>query len=358
MSGALIAMSGGVDSSVAAYLTKEAGYDCIGATMRLFTNEDANVSREKSCCSVEDTEFARAAAFRLGFPYYVFDFSGDFRKSVIEPFIDAYENGRTPNPCVNCNRYLKFESLYRRARELGRDYIVTGHYALIEEKNGRMRLKKSVDETKDQSYVLYSLTQEQLRHTLFPLGGMRKTEVRALAASLGLANAEKPDSQDICFVPDGDYAAVLKNYTGKTYPAGQIRDKYGNVLGAHDGIIHYTMGQRKGIGLALPAPVYVTDIIPETNTIVVGPNEDLFTRTLIADDFNWIAWETPPAVFRARAKIRYKQPEKEAEVSVLPDGRVKITFDEPVRAVTKGQAAVIYDEEGYVLGGGTICGKN
>ncbi|MBQ6020580.1 MAG: tRNA 2-thiouridine(34) synthase MnmA [Clostridia bacterium] len=357
MSRALIAMSGGVDSSVAAYLTKEAGYDCIGATMRLFTNDDANVSREKSCCSVEDTELARAAAFRLGFPYYVFDFTGDFREKVIEPFIAAYENGRTPNPCINCNRYLKFESLFRRARELGCEYIVTGHYAVIEEKNGRMLLKKAVDETKDQSYVLYSLTQEQLRHTLFPLGGTEKTETRRIAAESGLANADKPDSQDICFVPDGDYAAVLRNYTGRTYPAGEIRDKYGRVLGTHGGIIHYTMGQRKGIGLALPAPVYVTDIIPETNTIVVGPNEDLFTRTLIADDFNWIAFDTPPEKLRARAKIRYKQPEKDAEVSALPDGRVKIVFDEPVRAVTKGQAAVVYDDEGYVLGGGTICAK-
>ncbi len=357
MSRALIAMSGGVDSSVAAYLTKEAGYDCIGATMRLFTNDDANVSREKSCCSVEDTELARAAAFRLGFPYYVFDFTGDFREKVIEPFIAAYENGRTPNPCINCNRYLKFESLFRRARELGCEYIVTGHYAVIEEKNGRMLLKKAVDETKDQSYVLYSLTQEQLRHTLFPLGGTEKTETRRIAAELGLANADKPDSQDICFVPDGDYAAVLRNYTGRTYPAGEIRDKYGRVLGTHGGIIHYTMGQRKGIGLALPAPVYVTDIIPGTNTIVVGPNEDLFTRTLIADDFNWIAFDTPPEKLRARAKIRYKQPEKDAEVSALPDGRVKIVFDEPVRAVTKGQAAVVYDDEGYVLGGGTICAK-
>ena len=357
MSKALIAMSGGVDSSVAAYLMKEAGYDCVGVTMRLFTNDEAAVSREKSCCSVEDTEYARAVAFRLGFPYYVFDFSDDFRRKVIEPFIDAYENGRTPNPCIDCNRYLKFESLYRRAAELGCDTIVTGHYASVEKRDGRMALRKAADETKDQSYVLYSLTQEQLRHTVFPLGKTRKTETREIAAALGLLNAEKPDSQDICFVPDGDYAGVLEHLTGKAYPAGEIVDKYGKVLGMHGGIIHYTMGQRKGIGLAMPAPVYVTDIIPETNTIVVGANEDLFTRTLIAEDFNWIAYDTPPETLRAKAKIRYKQPEKDAEVFALPDGRVKIVFDEPVRAVTKGQAAVLYDDEGYILGGGTICAK-
>lgn len=357
MSRALIAMSGGVDSSVAAYLMKEAGYDCIGATMRLFTNEEAAVSSEKSCCSAEDTEFARSVAFRLGFPYYVFDFTADFRRCVIDPFIAAYENGRTPNPCIDCNRYLKFESLYRRAKELGCGCVVTGHYACVEEKDGRMALKKAQDETKDQSYVLYSLTQEQLRHTMFPLGKMKKTETRAVAAELGLLNADKPDSQDICFVPDGDYAAVLENLIGKKYPAGEIRDKYGRVLGTHEGIIHYTMGQRRGIGLAMPAPVYVTDIIPETNTIVVGANEDLFTRALIAEDFNWIAYDAPPERLRAKAKIRYKQPEKAASAFALPDGRVKIVFDEPVRAVTKGQAAVLYDDGGYVLGGGTICEK-
>lgn len=207
---ALIAMSGGVDSSVAAYLAIESGLDCIGVTMKLFNNEDAGVSREKSCCSLEDTEYARGVAYRLGMPYYVFNFTADFKEQVMRRFVEAYERGVTPNPCIDCNRYLKFDRLYRRAKELGCEYVVTGHYARIEEENGRFLLKKAVDPTKDQSYVLYSMTQGELRHTLFPLGGMTKTHTRELARKLGFYNADKPDSQDICFVPDGDYASFIR----------------------------------------------------------------------------------------------------------------------------------------------------
>lgn len=250
---ALIAMSGGVDSSVAAYLAIESGLDCIGVTMKLFDNEDAGVSREKSCCSLEDTEYARGVAYRLGMPYYVFNFTADFKEQVMRRFVEAYERGATPNPCIDCNRYLKFDRLYRRAKELGCEYVVTGHYARIEEENGRFLLKKAVDPTKDQSYVLYSMTQDELRHTLFPLGGMTKTHTRELARKLGFYNADKPDSQDICFVPDGDYASFIRSFTGRDYPRGEFVDKSGNVLGEHRGLIGYcrsAQGTRNSSGRA------------------------------------------------------------------------------------------------------------
>ena len=275
---ALIAMSGGVDSSVAAYLAIESGLDCIGVTMKLFNNEDAGISREKSCCSLEDTEYARGVAYRLGMPYYVFNFTADFKEQVMRRFVEAYERGATPNPCIDCNRYLKFDRLYRRAKELGCEYVVTGHYAQIEEENGRFLLKKAVDPTKDQSYVLYSMTQDELRHTLFPLGGMTKTHTRELARKLGFYNADKPDSQDICFVPDGDYASFIRSFTGRDYPRGEFVDKSGNVLGEHKGLIGYTVGQRKGLGIALGEPRYVTALMPKENRVVLGSNEELFRR--------------------------------------------------------------------------------
>ena len=349
----LIAMSGGVDSSVAAFLMKEQGCQCIGATMKLFHNEDIGVKRTKTCCSLEDVEDARSVAFRLGIPYYVFNFSDDFKGQVIDRFIAAYERGATPNPCIDCNRYLKFERLYERARILGCDAIVTGHYARIEQENGRWLLKKSLDESKDQSYVLYSLTQEQLAHTRLPLGAMHKSETRRIAEEQGFYNADKPDSQDICFVPDGDYAGFIARFTGHDCPAGDFVDEDGHVLGQHKGIVHYTVGQRKGLGIAADAPLYVKQIDAASNRVVLSGNESLFSRELTANDFNWIAYDVPPRELRASARVRYHQREQAATVTVLGDGRVHLVFDEPQRAITPGQAVVLYDGD-TLLGGGTI----
>ena len=298
----LIAMSGGVDSSVAAFLMKEQGCECIGATMKLFHNEDIGVSRTKTCCSLEDVEDARLVALHLGIPYYVFNFSDDFKGQVIDRFISSYERGATPNPCIDCNRYLKFERLYERARILGCDAIVTGHYARIEQENGRWLLKKSLDESKDQSYVLYSLTQDQLAHTRLPLGAMHKSETRRIAEEQGFYNANKPDSQDICFVPDGDYAGFIARYTGRDCPAGDFVDESGRVLGRHKGIVHYTVGQRKGLGIAADAPLYVKRIDAAENRVVLSGNDALFSRELMANDFNWIAYDVPPRELRATAR--------------------------------------------------------
>ena len=349
----LIAMSGGVDSSVAAFLMKEQGCACIGATMKLFHSEDIGVKSTKTCCSLEDVEDARSVAFHLGIPYYVFNFSDDFKGQVIDRFIAAYERGATPNPCIDCNRYLKFARLYERARVLGCDAIVTGHYARIERENGRWLLKKALDESKDQSYVLYSLTQEQLAHTRFPLGALHKSETRRIAEEQGFYNADKPDSQDICFVPDGDYARFIARRTGHDCPAGDFVDEDGHVLGRHRGIVHYTVGQRKGLGIAADAPLYVKRIDARENRVVLSGNDALFSRELTAGDFNWIAYDTSPRELRASARVRYHQREQAAAVTVLPDGRVHLVFDEPQRAVTPGQAVVLYDG-GTVLGGGTI----
>ena len=273
-------MSGGVDSSVAAYFMKQAGYDCIGVTMKLFHNEDAGVSRAKSCCSLDDVEDARSVAHRLGIPYYVFNFTADFREQVMQRFVCAYESGATPNPCIDCNRYLKFDRLYHRARLLGCDCVVTGHYARIRRENGRFLLQKALDPSKDQSYVLYALTQDELAHTQLPLGGLSKAETRRIAQEQGFFNAEKPDSQDICFVPDGDYAAFIRRFTGKTYVGGDFVDRDGKRLGTHRGIIGYTVGQRRGLGIAAGRPLYVTAIQPEMNRVVLGDNADLFHREL------------------------------------------------------------------------------
>ena len=349
----LIAMSGGVDSSVAAFLMKEQGCQCIGATMKLFHNEDIGVKRTKTCCSLEDVEDARSVAFHLGIPYYVFNFSDDFKGQVIDRFIAAYERGATPNPCIDCNRYLKFERLYERARILGCDAIVTGHYARIEQENGRWLLKKSLDESKDQSYVLYSLTQEQLAHTRLPLGAMHKSETRRIAEEQGFYNADKPDSQDICFVPNGDYAGFIARFTGHDCSAGDFVDEEGHVLGRHKGIVHYTVGQRKGLGIAADAPLYVKQIDAASNRVVLSGNESLFSRELTANDFNWIAYDVPPRELCATARVRYHQREQAATVTVLGDGRVHLVFDEPQRAITPGQAVVLYDGD-TVLGGGTI----
>ena len=350
---ALIAMSGGVDSSLAAQLTKEAGYDCVGCTMKLYGNEDIGSGRGHTCCSLDDVEDARSVAHAIGIPYYVFNFTDDFRGKVISEFVRSYEHGRTPNPCIDCNRYMKFGKLYERAEVLGCRYVVTGHYARIGYQNGEYFLKKAMDETKDQSYVLYFLTQEQLAHTMFPLGEMKKPDVRALAEKKGFINSAKPDSQDICFVPDGDYGAFLERYTGKSYTPGPFLDMQGNVLGTHKGTVRYTIGQRKGLGIAFGKPMYVARIDTAENSVILAEDGDLYSNALTAADFNWISGKAPAAEIRCRAKIRYRQKEQPAIAYPQPDGKVRIEFEQPQRAITPGQAVVLYDGD-IVLGGGRI----
>lgn len=352
---AIIAMSGGVDSSVAAYLMKESGYECIGATMKLYDNQNIDTDEEKTCCTLSDVEDARRVAQSFGMPFYVFNFTDDFEKEVIERFVNTYIEGGTPNPCIECNRYLKFKKLMQRMYELSYDYVVTGHYArsVYDEGSGRYLLKKGADASKDQSYVLYNLTQEQLSHTLFPLGEYHKSEIREIAEKLGFVNANKPDSQDICFVPDGKYADFIESYCGKCFPEGDFVTEDGTVLGKHKGIIRYTIGQRRGLGLALPESLYVCEKRMDTNTVVLSKNEKLFHDTLEAGELNWIAFEEIKEPVRCQAKIRYKQKEADALVEKLSDETVRVTFDEPQRGITKGQAVVFYDGD-TVLGGGKI----
>ena len=354
---ALIAMSGGVDSSVTAYLMKEAGYDCLGANMRLYHNEDIGLSIFKTCCTQSDIDDAASVAGKLGMPFEVKDFTSDFKREVIEKFIRTYEEGGTPNPCIDCNRCLKFRRLMDFAREKGRYYVATGHYARIEEREGRFLLRKAKDLSKDQTYVLYTLTQEELAHVKFPLGEMEsKEETRKIAEKLGLINAHKRESQDICFVPDGDYVGFMEKYQGKKYAPGSFLDLEGKAIGQHRGAVHYTLGQRKGLGLALGEPVYVCSKDMERNTVTVGPEAALFSTTLIAGDMNWISIPELKAPLAVLAKTRYNQKEQPATAYPLEKGKIKLVFQTPQRAITPGQATVLYtaDGEGYVVGGGTI----
>lgn len=351
----LIAMSGGVDSSVAAGLLCREGNECIGATMKLYHNEDAGIPRAHTCCSLDDVEDARSVCYKLGMPYYVFNFSDDFGEKIIDKFVRSYETGLTPNPCIDCNRYMKFDKLYERAKILGCDHIATGHYARITQENGLYQLRKAYDETKDQSYVLYDMTQERLSRTLFPLGELRKAEARKLARESDFINADKPDSQDICFVPDGDYAKIIELRTGKKAEPGNFIDKDGHILGRHSGIIRYTIGQHRGLGLSLSQKYFVCEIRPEDNTVVLGASEDLFHRGVKVRDMHWIAGSAPGESFRCKAKLRYRHPEQPVSVTVLDNGEVRLLFDEPQRAPTPGQYAVLYDGD-IVLGGGVIAG--
>lgn len=348
----LVAMSGGVDSSVAAYLLTKQGYECIGCTMKLYDAPDY-VNRDKTCCSLNDVEDARSVAYKLGMPYYVFNFTDDFKGKVIDKFIGCYESGITPNPCIDCNRFMKFDKLYERAKMLGCDYIATGHYVRLECRDGRYELKKAVDHTKDQSYVLYFLNQEQLAHTLFPLGELEKSEVRRIAEENGFYNALKPDSQDICFVPDGDYVSVIKAYTGKEYPEGDFVSSDGKLLGKHKGIINYTIGQRKGLGISSANPLFVKEVQPDTNRVILSGSEELFTNCAIVKDVDCSEKVMKGEITRCKAKIRYRHPEQDATITVLDESRIMLVFDNPQRAITKGQAAVLYDNEN-VIGGGTI----
>lgn len=356
MSKVVVGMSGGVDSSVAAYLLKERGYDVIGVTMQIWQDEEQAAQEENGgCCGLSAVDDARRVAAALEIPYYVMNFKKEFKENVIDYFVEEYQNGRTPNPCIACNRYVKWESLLQRSLSIGAEYIATGHYArVVQLENGRYTLRRSATLAKDQTYALYNLTQEQLKRTLMPVGKYTKDEVRAIAEKINLRIANKPDSQDICFVPDGDYASFIRSFTGRDYPRGEFVDKSGNVLGEHRGLICYTVGQRKGLGIALGEPRYVTALMPKENRVVLGSNEDLMSRELDAKNFNFIAFDTPPAEFRASARVRYRQAEQPATVRVTGEDTVHITFDEPQRAITKGQAVVVYDGD-VVIGGGEIC---
>ena len=352
--GALIAMSGGVDSSVAAWLMQRDGFDCTGVTMRLTRNEAVNTEGLHTCCSERDIEDAAEVAYAMDIPYEVLDFTADFQEKIIDKFIRVYEAGGTPNPCIDCNRYMKFDHLLRWAEAHGLDHVVTGHYARVEqdEATGRFLLKKGLDEGKDQSYVLYNLTQEQLAHIRLPLGGLHKTEVREIAEQHKFVNARKHDSQDICFVPDGDYARFMEDFTGKHYPAGDFLDESGRVVGTHNGAVRYTIGQRKGLGLAMGAPVYVCGKDMQANTVTVGPEEMLFDRIVYADEVNWIAIPELTGPLRVTARTRYHQVEQAATVYPAECG-FRLEFDQPQRAPTPGQAVVLYQGD-TVLGGGTI----
>lgn len=351
----LIAMSGGVDSSVACYLMKKAGHECIGATMKLFFDETVGISKSHSCCSVDDVIDARSVANALDIPYYVFNFSERFQEEVLDRFVDCYENGITPNPCIECNRHLKFEYLYAQCKKLGYEYVATGHYATIDRnnENGRYILRRAIDRTKDQSYVLYSMTQEQLAHTIFPLGQMTKNITREIAQTHGFINANKHDSQDICFVQDGKYYDFIEQYTKKTYPEGNFVDEHGTILGRHKGIIRYTVGQRKGLGLSLKEPLYVKKVDKERNEVVLASDASLYSRELTANNINLISVETITKPMRLLAKVRYRHTEQWATVTQPTKDTIHVVFDEPQRAITKGQAVVLYDGD-VVFGGGTI----
>ena len=358
MDKALIAMSGGVDSSVAACLIKEQGYSCIGVTMKLFQNEYIGESREHTCCSLEDVEDARSVARQLNIPYYVFNFSDRFRECVIDKFVRAYEAGITPNPCIDCNRYLKFDKLFHRSKELNCNYVVTGHYARVEydETLNRYLLKKALDTDKDQSYVLYAMTQEQLSHTLFPLGELTKPEVRKIAEKHSFINAKKHDSQDICFVTGGKYTDFIQQYTSKRYPEGNFVDINGRVLGTHKGIIHYTIGQRRGLNISSTEALYVSAIDSVNNTVTLASENELYTKKLVAKDINMISTPFLEKPEKLKVKVRYRQPEQPATVVQTDTDTLEITFDTPQRAVTSGQAVVIYNGD-IVAGGGTIQRK-
>lgn len=348
----LVAMSGGVDSSVAAYLLNARGYDCVGVTMRLFDNALLGLEGESTCCSVDDVEDARSVCARIGIPFLTLDLAREFRACVIDRFVSEYRRGATPNPCIDCNRYMKFSRLLDYAREVGAEFIATGHYARRVETESGVELWKGRDGGKDQSYVLACLTPEQLRHTLLPLGELTKDEARSIAEREGFINARKKESQDICFVPDGDYLGFLERYTGERSEPGPLVDEGGRVLGVHRGAAGYTVGQRHGLGVAAERPLYVKSKDMGTNTVTVCFNEGLFSHTARVSDVNWIV--RPEAFpFACSAKLRYRQREEACRVELLDNGEIELTFDRPQRAVTAGQAAVLYDGD-RVIGGGTI----
>ena len=352
----VVGMSGGVDSSVAAYLLKEQGYDVIGVTMQIWQDETEAVKEENGgCCGLSAVDDARRVAETLGIPYYVMNFKKEFKCHVMDYFVAEYLRGHTPNPCIACNRYVKWEALLKRSLDIGADYIATGHYARIDRlPNGRFAIRNSVTAAKDQTYALYNLTQEQLSHTLMPVGDYTKDEIRAIAEKAGLPVAHKPDSQEICFVTDNDYAGFIDREAGSAVPGpGNFVTADGKILGQHKGITHYTIGQRRGLELPMGERVFVTAIRPETNEVVIGKNEDIFTDAVLCDRVNFMAVEDLKEPVRVKAKIRYNHAGEFCMIEKLSDGKVKCTFERAVRAATPGQAVVFYDGE-YVLGGGTI----
>lgn len=355
----MVGMSGGVDSSVSALLLREQGYDVMGVTMKLFSDEDIVQAEKdgKTCCALSDVEDARSVAYRLGFEHLVFNFKDSFRECVMKKFADSYLKGYTPNPCIDCNRYIKFDRMLRRALELDYDYIATGHYAINEydEKTGRYLLKRPKDRSKDQTYFLYSLTQEQLKHTLFPLGNLEKSEVREIAEKAGLVNAKKPDSQDICFVPDGNYVSFIEKFTGKSSPHGNFIDKNGNILGEHKGIINYTVGQRKGLGIALGKPMYVIKKDIETNTVTLGEEDDLKLFIFIIENVNLISVSDLGKGGVFLIKTRYSHEGEYGVIQPIGNNECKVMFPppSPKKRTARGQAVVFYDGD-IVVGGGTV----
>lgn len=354
----VVGMSGGVDSSVAAYLLKQQGYDVIGVTMQIWQEEDrCQIEQEGGCCGLSAVEDARRVAEQLNIPYYVMNFRKEFQEKVIDYFVKEYRQGHTPNPCIACNRYVKWESLLHKSLAIGADYIATGHYARIQRlPNGRYTICCSGVARKDQTYALYNLTQQQLQHTLFPIGEYDKSRIREIAEEAGLQVAHKPDSQEICFVPDGDYASFIERETGVPERQGNFVNQAGEILGRHKGISHYTVGQRKGLGIALGVPVFVTEIRPDTDEVVLGTGQDVFTGQLTANSLNCMAVDHFEKGQRVLAKIRYNHEGAPAVIADAGEDRIRLSFDEPVRAVTPGQAVVLYEGD-YVLGGGTIVGE-
>ncbi|PRR78925.1 tRNA-specific 2-thiouridylase MnmA [Clostridium liquoris] len=350
----VLGMSGGVDSSVSAYLLQQQGYEVIGVTMQIWQSDEEYEEREGGCCSLSSVNDARRVAYKLGIPFYVMNFKEEFKEKVIKNFVEEYKKGRTPNPCIACNKYIKFDSFLKRAMNLGGDYIATGHYARIEEnEQGRFIIKKGVDPRKDQSYVLYNFTQFQLKHTLMPCGGYNKNEIRSIAKDIGLNVYNKKDSQDICFIPDNDHGRFIKKEIGEEIKEGYFVDKSGTVLGTHKGIVYYTIGQRKGLGIALKKTMYVVKIDAEKNQITLGGNEELFKKEFISRDLNFIPFDNLLSPMEVDVKVRYSNGSSKGLISPLENGKVKIQLYNPHRAITKGQSVVFYSGE-VLVGGGII----
>lgn len=349
----LVAMSGGIDSSMALKFLVDDGYECLACTMNLYDNETAGVSNSRTCCSVEDVLDARSICNKFSVKHYTFNFKELFKDKVIDKFVDNYLHGLTPNPCIDCNKYMKFEKLFERMKILNCDYVATGHYARIDFVDGKYLLKKAVDKTKDQSYVLYFLNQEKLSHLLFPLGNYEKSNIRKIALENDFVNANKKDSQDICFVPDGDYVKVIKINTKEEIKEGNIVNEDGKVLGRHKGIINYTIGQHRKLGIELDGKYFVTKIDAKNNEVVLGKEESLYDDEMLVSNISFVSDEVPRNDFKCKVKIRYKKEEADAKVHMLDDKNAKIVFKEKQRAITKGQSAVFYDND-IVLGGGII----